>query len=307
MTHSSGTFHKKLIKLTFIHCGKYTCACLIKLFYRKKEECSMKRILFMFLMVNMVFLGIVFSVGTVAGGGNVSEPEGEISLEGYGQSALLTITALVDERIGCEAKLLKTVAATRYAKSGKWKKMKPLLLEVEKLGAPAIIWFARPDGSYFTTEKGLVEQNIKDRPYFSKVMAGEAVVGELVVSRSTGKNVAVVAVPIESRGKIIGMAGASIFLEPFNEQIVQALHLPLNMVFYALDEKGTTALHFRREYIFQDPTKLNSPSLASAVREIIQNRDGVIRYEFEGKNRDVIYHTSSLTGWRIVLGIVRED
>ena len=267
----------------------------------------MKRILLLIIIMNMVFLGIVFPAGTAAGEENVSESEAEISLEGYGQSALFIITALVDDRLGCEAKLLKTVAATRYAKSGKWKKMEPFLLEVEKLGAPALTWFARPDGSYFTTEKGLVEQNIKDRPYFSRVMAGEAVVGELVVSRSTGKNVAVVGVPVEKRGKIIGMLGASIFLDPFNEQIVKALHLPGNMIFYALDEKGTTALHFRKEYIFQDPTELDSPSLADAVREILQNREGVIRYEFEGKNRDVIYHTSSLTGWRIVLGIVREN
>ena len=267
----------------------------------------MKWFLPLYLVMALVFLGTFFPVGAGAGEGDVTEPEGGISLMGYGRSALFTVTALIDERIGSMAKLLETVADTREAKSGKWVKMKPFLVEVEKRGVPAITWFARPDGSYFTTEKGLVDQNLKDRAYFSKVIAGNVSVGELVVSRSTGKNVAVVAVPVEKKEKVIGMLGASIYLDKLNEQILEALHLPDNMIFYALDEKGITALHFRKEYIFQDPTELDSPSLANAVKEIIAKGDGVLRYEFEGKNRDVIFHTSPLTGWRIILGIVRED
>jgi hypothetical protein len=266
----------------------------------------MRRTFSIILLIHLVFLPIFLPVGVTAQEEKVLSAEGNSGLLVEGRLALLAITAYIDEQIGCMAKLLETVAITKEAQSGQWEKVKPLLVGVEKRAVPAVIFFARPDGTYFTTEKGMIDKNIKDRPYFPAVMGGNISVGELLVSRSTGKNVTIVAVPVRVENHVVGLLGASIYLDEINKKVLQALRLPDNMIFYAFDDNFITALHFRPEFVFQDPTKLHSQSLANAIKEIIANREGYTSYQFEGKIRDVIYHTSSFTGWHIVLGVVRE-
>lgn len=52
--------------------------------------------------------------------------------------------------------------------------------------------------------------SLADRDYFRPVMQGETVISDLVVSRSTGDLVFVVAAPVRSDGEIVGLLGASI-------------------------------------------------------------------------------------------------
>jgi hypothetical protein len=249
---------------------------------------------------------MVITAGVNAGEGRFTSAGAETGFTVDGMLALHAITACIDEQIRGVATVLQSIAASREAKSGKWERIRSLLDETEKQIVPSVLWFARTDGSYYTVDKGLIDKNLKDRPYFPEVLGGEVSVGTLLVSRSTGENVTVVAVPIRDRGEVTGVLGASIYLGALNEKILDVLDLSENMIFYVLDDRGITALHFRPEFIFHDPTELESPSLASAVREILTNREGVLRYEFEGKPREVIYTTSSYTGWHFMLGMVRE-
>ncbi len=109
------------------------------------------------------------------------------------------------------------------------------------------------DGSYFTVDKGLTDSNLSDRKYFPTLMTGVTVVGPLVISKSTGKAVAITAAPIKKDGKVVGRLGASIYLDKVGERIGQELRLPEGMSFFAIDEHGRTALHSKDERIFQTP------------------------------------------------------
>jgi hypothetical protein len=259
------------------------------------------------LILCLCLAGAFFPAGGNADEERIASTGAETSFTVDGMLALRAVAACIDGQIEGASAVLQTVAVSREAGSGKWERVRVLLEEAEKLILPSILWFARTDGTYYTVDKGLIDKNIRDRPYFSKVMAGEVSVGTLVVSRSTGENVTVVAVPVKKRGEVTGIVGASIYLGPFSAKIVELLDLPENLIFYVLDDRGITALHFRPEFILQDPTELDSPSLARAVREILQNREGVLRYEFEGKPREVIYTTSSYTDWHVMLGMVSEQ
>ena len=50
-----------------------------------------------------------------------------------------------------------------------------------------MLWYVRPDGVYFTADKGLMARKVNDRFYFPRLMEGEPVVGELVISRTTSR------------------------------------------------------------------------------------------------------------------------
>ncbi len=216
------------------------------------------------------------------------------------------LIALTESQLTARVGPLEALALTDEAKSMHWKQIGPLLEGLSWIqDSSAVAWFLLPDGSYYVTGKGLASGNLKDRPYFPEIMAGRTSVGTLVVSKSTGRDVVVVAVPIKNaKGTVIGALGASIYLDSMSEWLAGALMLPPDLVFYALDPQGNTALHVKTEHVFQDPANLGSPTLTQAVKTMLAQDHGTVTYDFEGTTRQVMFQASPLTGWKFALGMV---
>jgi hypothetical protein len=199
---------------------------------------------------------------------------------------------------------LELISTTEEAKSGKWEIMRGLLADFGGSDIKAAaVWFVLPDGSYYSVEKGLTGLNLSDRPYFPRLMAGEEITGNLVVSKSTGKRTAIVAVPIKKSGKIIGALGTSLSVEGISRMIDEEMGLPRNMIFYALDQKGQTSLHRVSALLFGYPSDMGSKSLTKTVRDMLAEPEGVVTYDFYGE-RTVVFKKAPLTGWVFALGTV---
>jgi hypothetical protein len=201
---------------------------------------------------------------------------------------------------------LAAVAASDGVTSGKWARIKPALTQVgDRLTTDAALWFVRPDGSYYTVRNGLETANLSDRGYFPRLMAGQQVWGDLVVSKSTGRMSSIIAVPIRVGQNVVGGLGASIDMVEVAKQVDKAMALPPNMVFYALDSQGRTALHIDRANIFDFPGEVGSPSLRGAVQKMLDSQRGSVTYTFKGAKRTVIFMKSEPTGWIFAIGTVR--
>jgi methyl-accepting chemotaxis protein len=221
--------------------------------------------------------------------------EAKVALNGF--------EGLVEQQLGWALVSLKTVAASENAASGDWARLKgPLATLAAGMPSQAAVWFARPDGSYYSVEKGLTDQNIGDRSYFPGLLGGKDVVGELVVSKSTGKKAAVIATPILRDGKAIGALGISVGVENLSAFVEEKLHFPADVVFYALDRQGQSALHRNSKLMFEFPSEMGSPSLASAVRTMLSEPEGTVSYDFNGKKKLVIFQKSKMTGWVFAVG-----
>lgn len=208
-------------------------------------------------------------VGAVACGGNEQPDRMDTSV---GASALV---ALADSHISNYANVLEALAMSSEVQSGDWEEMVGLLEKVEQAQVPNALWFVLPDGSYYTVELGKTDANLSDRAYFPALMAGNNVLGDLVVSKSTGKKSVIAASPVVRDEEAIGGLGASIFLDDLSDTIVEELALPGDMVFYATTEDGEVVLHSDTQVIFE-----TNPVLST----------------------NVVYGTSPLTGWRFALG-----
>ncbi len=242
----------------------------------------------------MAALGSVRSAGALTGGP-------DLTIDGrIGVSAAI---ALAEGHIRSIVHALELLAMTEEVRSGNWERMLPLLAGFKEVQIPAVVFFALPDGSYYTVEKGKTDRNLKDRRYFPKIMAGERTIGDLVLSRSTGKKVMVAAVPVKNTGRIIGEVGAALHLDEFSELLSRELHLPQNMVVYAIDKRGVTALHTVTRLIFDEPANQKSETLCKAVKDMLSKEEGVVTYEFEGMRKTAIFKTSPLTGWRFGLAV----
>lgn len=222
-----------------------------------------------------------------------------------GRVVLRTYTALVEQHLSAVLTALSITAATQDAASGRWSRVRPALEQVSRrVDTLAAVWFVRPDGSYYTVDSGLQTANLSDRDYFPRLMSGADVDGDLVVSKSTGKRSCIVAAPIRVGGAVVGGLGASIDATKLSALVDRSMALPPHMVFYAIDARGRTALHIESANIFDFPSDMGSPSLGTAVRQMLGSPSGTVTYRYKGAKRTVLYMRSSLTGWVFALGRV---
>jgi C4-dicarboxylate-specific signal transduction histidine kinase len=164
------------------------------------------------------------------------------------------------------------------------------------------IWFVIPDGFYYTVEKGFTGLNLSDRSYFPGLMAGQSVLGTLVVSRSTGKRSVIIAEPVHFADQVIGAVGVSYSVDQLSLEINEAMQLPPAAVFYALDMNGQTALHSDPTLMFQYPSDMGSDSLRSAVATMLSEQSGTVEYIFRDMHKTVLFERSAVLGWVFALG-----
>lgn len=222
-----------------------------------------------------------------------------------GRIALHALMSLSDAHLRKMADVLTVLARTDDARSGDWARIRGPLAAIAPMNVPAVHWFALPDGRYWTVEHGRSDATLSDRPYFPSVLAGRTVIGELVTSRSTNRNSAIVAVPVRGRaGAVVGVLGASVHLDSLSAIARAELGgLGDSVIFFAIDSKPLGALHYDTTMIFTDPMKLGDEEMRGAFRQMLAADEGTVTYPFRGSRRTIAFVRSPLTGWRYALGV----
>lgn len=188
----------------------------------------------------------------MAGCGGCDGPAAGLDAE-VGASAAVALTeADIEGVVGC----MDVMALTDEVRSAEWDDMVGLLTEFEGTKVPLVAWFALPDGSYYTVDAGKVSANLSDRAYFPRVMAGETVIGDLVVSKSTGRKAMVAVVPVRDNGDVVGALGVSVYLDELSQLVAGGLDLPEDAVLYAVNGDGAIALHTDTGLIMENTSAL---------------------------------------------------
>lgn len=214
--------------------------------------------------------------------------------------ALYAIIAGIDSRLTSVLRTYEVLAITPELKAARWEPVKPLLAVIESHEPDIRTWYANPDGSYYTVVDGLTTQSLKDRTYFPVVLAGNESVGTVVVSHTTGRNTAIVAVPVMEDRTVTGILGASVYLDNLTDQLNQEIKDPF--VFYAIDREGRFALHSEKGQISRDiATVGTATSFGNALQAIRVRESGEVSYEDGGVSYQARFRTSPLTGWRFVV------
>ena len=158
------------------------------------------------------------------------------------QSVLGHFQQVCDTIMLTEKSRLESIAHAPAAQLGEWEGIKDLLTYGMRDRVKSLYWYALPDGSYYTSEKDKVSANLKSRTYFPTLVGGEAVVGELIVGKTSGLASTVVAVPIKRDGQVTGVLGVSIFLDEMTDEVISEMTIPRGMVCFSLGPDGRTAL-----------------------------------------------------------------
>lgn len=222
-----------------------------------------------------------------------------------GRVALASLMAMSDGHLQQVANDFRMLADGDEARSADWERIRGPLAAVQTLNVPALMWFALPDGSYWSVVEGRAAGNLSDRPYWPRLMAGQTVLGDLVASRATGKSSAIVAVPVRSAdGAVVGALGGSVYLDSLSILLKEEMNLQPDLIFFSIDSTPIGALQDDPEQIFLDPFALGEPDLERAIQEMLTREEGVVNYRFRGKRRTVLYRKSDVSGWWYAFGRV---
>jgi len=231
---------------------------------------------------------------------------GEAGFSVSAMAALAAYQAYVEQYLSNVLATLKIVAVSQEARASKWDAVKPLVTAIaDDIPAQAAVWYALPDGSYSTAEKGASGESLQDRDYFPALMSGKTILGSLVVSKSTGHRSIIVAAPVMEGGRTIAAVGASVRARLLSRLVEDATAMPSDLILYTLDPAGRTVLHRDPDKMFEYPSEQGDPGLRDAVTEMLSHPSGSLTYSYGGKERDAVFSASKLTGWTFVLVKVR--
>ncbi|OPX73699.1 MAG: hypothetical protein A4E39_00923 [Methanoregulaceae archaeon PtaB.Bin152] len=126
------------------------------------------------------------------------------------------------------------------------------------------------------------------------MLAGKTSIGTIVVSKSTGKYTAIVAVPVRAGEKVIGILGTSVYCDSLEEAIFRDFMLPEGYYAFAVDSEGMPVIDSLPQRIF---------SLDENARpQVVGMQDGQVRYHDEGALHEAVFMTEDVTGWKVAIG-----
>lgn len=181
------------------------------------------------------------------------------------------ISALVDG--------MNVMTATANMRTGDWDQMEDLLAQFEESELSYNAWFLKTDGSYYKVGTGLASANLSDRDYFPTVMGGNATLGDLVVSRSTGRKSMILTAPVFNGPSVIGALGVTLYLDDFSAYLASKLNLPEGLSFYGYDKNAMVICVHPDASLLLEPEASSGISMAAGGHEI-----------------------SDLLGWGFILG-----
>lgn len=152
------------------------------------------------------------------------------------------------------------------------------------------------DGSY--REKGL---SVAERDYFKSVKAtGKKTIGSPVISKTSGKPIIVVAIPLKTgSGQFAGIFGLSLQLSALSDKITQVKVGETGYPFMA-DKNGLIISHPNKDHILKlDLTKLKG--MESIVDHMVSQKSGVDTYTFNGADKIAGFAPVPLTNWSICM------
>lgn len=144
--------------------------------------------------------------------------------------------------------------------------------------------------------------NISDRDYFKKAIQGETVISEPLISKTSGKLVIVVAVPVkDSAGNVAGVAGGTIEITDI-AAVINSEKLGDSGYAFMTNKDGTVIVHNNSELILKE-NYLNSgdEGLVNLTKKMIAGDKGTMTYKFEGKDKLAAYAPIEATGWSIAM------
>ncbi|NSW91407.1 MAG: HAMP domain-containing protein [Firmicutes bacterium] len=195
---------------------------------------------------------------------------------------------------------VELLAETRAVKSMDWELIEEYISERKNMFKGYEMFFlADKSGNYIATtgQTG----SVADRDYFSKVMDGETVITDPMISKISGKQVVVIVSPVkDDSGSVAGFIAGTLEFKEISS-VIDAEKLGDTGYAYMINNKGEAIVHPREDILFSNLLEHESKSLAEVTHKMIEGEHGVGYYEFEGVKKITAYFPLKTTGWSMAM------
>ncbi len=137
-----------------------------------------------------------------------------------------------------------------------------------------------------------------DREYFKEAIQGETNISDVIVSRSTDKPITVIAVPIYSQNRVVGVLGASIDFSTI-ASVIGKYNLDQSGYAYIVDKDGKIITHPNSDFVDQ----MLDISYLDPVQALMAGEDGIGKYNFDDETKLVAYVKMNETEWGVLVQV----
>ncbi|MCM1989598.1 methyl-accepting chemotaxis protein [Oceanirhabdus seepicola] len=222
-------------------------------------------------------------------------------VEQIAQSKVEKLITIVDDKINKWKSEINLISTTKAVENMDSKGLNEYVEENKNILSDfEYILIADRGGRYISTNGK--EGDISDREYFSKAIKGEVVVSEPLRSKSIQQPIIVIACPIkDDTGNIKGVLGGVVRLS-YLSNIVNEEKLGENGYAYMVNKEGVVIAHPKEELILEcNFLKDDSDSLMNMTEKMVEGKEGVKYYDFEGREKIAAYASVKSTGWSIAM------
>lgn len=260
----------------------------------------------------IIFVGVLFaivccclSVTSYYNASSVLQDSTHSSISEVAKQTSDTISSMIDGNI----KQLESIAARSDIKDPnvtKEEKIKILYEEAQRIGCERLTIIDQNGDSFNGNGK---EQNLGDREYFTKAMAGESNVTDPSIGKSTGQLLVFYAVPIKDGDKVIGVLQE---VQDGNNlsELTNQVKYGENGYAYMVGSDGTLIAHqdnervMNCENIIADAEADSSyTEYAEAVKKAAEDKNGFTSYSLNGVENYVGFAQVEGTEWEVMVEI----
>ncbi|NYB72873.1 methyl-accepting chemotaxis protein [Sedimentibacter hydroxybenzoicus DSM 7310] len=231
------------------------------------------------------------------------------------ENALLLLaedsSKLTESRVEVQQKTLDMISLIPDMNTMDWEKQRPILQNV--LGKTDFLAIGVVDtGGNVKYSDGTVNQ-LGDREYVKKALAGEPNVSDVIISRVTNEAVLMYATPIERSGRVVG---ALIARRDGNtlSVITDDTGYGDKGYGYMINSKGVIVAHPDREKVMNqfNPVEesLNDSSLTSLAdlfKKVAAEKTGISDYSFESKDLYAGYYPIEGSDWFFIITAEKDE
>lgn len=210
---------------------------------------------------------------------------------------------------------IRTLSRSDTLRGGTWEAIKAYIISRAGELNPdyEMIFYADKEGRFITTTR--TEGNVGDRDYFRAIMeeGADSYISDPLVSRSTGKNIFVVACPvIDRRGERKGVVASTVLLETLTS-IAGSIRMGEKGFGYVVDGTGLLIAHPSEEWRLKlnllTSAELGFEGLDEAGRMMVAGRPGLVGYKRpDGSKMIAIFDRIPETpGWFLGLALSEEE
>ncbi len=241
--------------------------------------------------------------------GIISIESSSKSLTGEGERALASLSAedakLTESRVDILKRTLEIIALNEVIQSMDWTNQESLLKSMVSSTDFLDIAIVGMDGTAKYTDG--TTSNLADRDYIQKALQGETAVSDVLISKVTNEPVIMIAAPIRKNNQVVG---AIIGRRDGNSlsELVSDTGYGKNGYGYLINSKGTVIAHPEKDKVLNQFNPIEESkkdaslsSLSKLFQTIVNKKDGVDLYSYQGKDLYAGYSAIKGTDWIFVI------